>query len=217
VTEDITVEYRHTDVLLDRQGSSLLVDFASLSVSLDSPYEINAVDLNIQLDEPVLVEMIERGPVVIEVAEQRPAGTSITGTEVVGDDLIVTLSDGRTINAGSVRGLPGVPGVSVDRAEVVSGDLIITLTTGQTLNAGRVEGEPGADGADAFTESSPVFTYASGRVSRIDYASGNYKLFAYTAGVLTQLDYVRPGQTTIRKVFAYAPNGALSSITQTEI
>lgn len=76
-------------------------------------------------------------------------------------------------------------------------------------------GPAGPKGDPAPTESSPVFTYTDGRVSRIDYASGNYKTFTYTAGVLTQLDYVRPGQATIRRAFAYNPDGTLSSVTQT--
>jgi len=62
-------------------------------------------------------------------------------------------------------------------------------------------------------ESSPVFTYASGVLSRIDYASGAYKIFTYTSGVLTQLDYV-VGAITTRKVFNYT-SGVLTSITQT--
>jgi len=74
------------------------------------------------------------------------------------------------------------------------------------------QGEPGAPAPEA--EQSPVFTYTAGVVTRIDYASGNYKLFTYTAGALTQLDHVRTGEQTIRKVFAYNPDGSLASITE---
>lgn len=74
-----------------------------------------------------------------------------------------------------------------------------------------------ADLADLPTqEIGPEFTYTNGVVTRIDYDSGNYRLFTYTLGVLTQLDYV-VGTTTIRKVFNYNLDGSLASITQTEL
>jgi hypothetical protein len=65
-------------------------------------------------------------------------------------------------------------------------------------------------------DKSPVLTYSSGLVSRIDYASGNYKLFTYSGTVLTQLQYVLPGRT-ITKTFSYNGDGTLAGITQTEV
>jgi len=65
-------------------------------------------------------------------------------------------------------------------------------------------------------DKSPIFTYSSGLVSRIDYASGSYKLFTYSGTVLTQLQYVLPGRT-ITKVFTYNGDGTLASIAQTEV
>jgi hypothetical protein len=64
-------------------------------------------------------------------------------------------------------------------------------------------------------ETDPVFTYVNQLVTRIDYASGNYKLFTYVASILTQLDYIIEA-VTIRKQFYYNGDGTLAYIIQTE-
>lgn len=64
-------------------------------------------------------------------------------------------------------------------------------------------------------ETDPVFTYVNQLVTRIDYASGNYKLFTYVASILTQLDYII-GPLTVRKQFYYNGDGTLAYIVQTE-
>lgn len=75
----------------------------------------------------------------------------------------------------------------------------------------------GADIKALTPESNPVFTYdGTGALTRVDYASGNYKLFTYTGSALTQLDHVI-GASTVRKVFAYNPDGSLASVTRTVI
>lgn len=98
------------------------------------------------------------------------ARSTVTGGDVDSEgDLILTHYDGKTTNAGRVRGLPGAdgkpgtdgrdgrpgpggaPGVSVVLAEIdENGDLIVYLSNDQTANAGRAKGEPGLDGADDF-------------------------------------------------------------------
>ncbi len=60
-------------------------------------------------------------------------------------------------------------------------------------------------------ETNPIYTYLNDELIRIDYASGNYKLFTYVSGNLTQLDYVK-GSTTYRKVFSYDVGSNLTSI-----
>lgn len=77
-------------------------------------------------------------------------------------------------------------------------------------------GVAGPAGPAHEPEASPVFTYVAGRVSRIDYAGGAYKLFTYAAGTLTQLDAIKDGVTT-RKVFTYNPDGSLAAIAQTAL
>lgn len=76
------------------------------------------------------------------------------------------------------------------------------------------QGPPGPAGEAG--ESSPAMTYTSGVLTRVDYASGNYKLFTYTSGQLTQLDYVK-GPVTTRKTFNYNPDGSLASVTETTL
>lgn len=72
-------------------------------------------------------------------------------------------------------------------------------------------GPPGPPAA--VVETHPVLTYTAGLLTRVDYASGNYKLLTYVGGVLAQLDYVR-GAVTTRKTLAYNPNGSLASVTE---
>jgi hypothetical protein len=61
-------------------------------------------------------------------------------------------------------------------------------------------------------ETNPVYTYTSGNLTRIDYASGNYKVFTYTSGNLTRIDYVK-GSSTFRKDFVYDLSDNLTQIT----
>jgi hypothetical protein len=64
---------------------------------------------------------------------------------------------------------------------------------------------------------SPVFTYANGLVSRIDYADGSFKTFSRSAnGDVAWIDLTRAGTTT-RKTFNRDANGVLVSIVQTVV
>lgn len=58
-------------------------------------------------------------------------------------ELIITLTNGKKINCGVVKGKDGIgyAGVSVTNAEIVNGELIITLSTGRKINAGKVTTE----------------------------------------------------------------------------
>lgn len=88
---------------------------------------------------------------------------------------------------------------------------LIDETASAVLLEVSVQGPPGASGS---TESSPVMTYTSGVLTRVDYASGNFKVLAYTSGVLTQIDYTK-GAVTTRKTLNYNPDGSLASVTET--
>jgi hypothetical protein len=64
-------------------------------------------------------------------------------------------------------------------------------------------------------EYNPSFTYDSNkRIVRIDYLSGNYKLFNYNGNNINYIDYVI-GTVTKRSVFNYNQNNTLSSIVTT--
>jgi hypothetical protein len=63
---------------------------------------------------------------------------------------------------------------------------------------------------------SPELTYTDGAITRIDYSDSTYKTLTWSAGLLSQIDHVRPTLTTIRKVFSYT-DGILQSVTETEI
>lgn len=70
---------------------------------------------------------------------------------------------------------------------------------------------------NAHKETGPAFTYTSGRITRIDYDSGNYKLLSYDAlnnYRISRVDYIR-GALTTRKDFVYT-GSVLTEITQTD-
>lgn len=114
--------------------------------------------------------------------------------EDLAEDVSTVLPDAVASAGTGPAGPPGPPG-----------------PTGPTGPAGPIGPAGPAGGA---SEAGPLFTYSGGRVSRIDYDSGNYKLFTYTSGVLTRLDYI-VGATTTRKTFSYNPDGTLAEIVQT--
>lgn len=73
----------------------------------------------------------------------------------------------------------------------------------------------GAFESGTLREASPVFTYTLGVLTRVTYASGNFKQFTYVNSLLTQLDYV-VGTATFRKTFNYT-SGVLTSIVPTTL
>jgi hypothetical protein len=100
---------------------------------------------------------------------------------------------------------------AITPTEIAPAKLIVIEKAKSHVIAAGIPGRKGDDGASG--ETSPAFTYTAGRVSRIDYASGAYKLFIYAAGVLVQLDYV-VGAVTTRKTFTYSQDGSLAAIMQ---
>lgn len=86
-----------------------------------------------------------------EKGDVGPQGLTVTNAVIDGaGELIITLNDGSTINAGVAKGADGTngtDGLSVTNAEIdPSGDLIITLSDGSTLNAGFVGGADPKEG-----------------------------------------------------------------------
>lgn len=84
-------------------------------------------------------------------------GTSLTKAEVdINGELVLTLSNGTTMNVGKVTGergesgtngidgTNGVDGVSVTGAVInEDGELVVTLSNGESINAGSVKGDTG--------------------------------------------------------------------------
>lgn len=113
------------------------------------------------------------------------------------------------------QGIAGPTTVNVGTTTTVSYGTPASVTNGGdstnvVLNFAIPQGPQGEPGEN---EKGPEFTYSSGKVSRIDYDSGNYKVMTYTAGVLTQIDYHR-GAETIRKTFNYNVDGTLDEIVE---
>jgi hypothetical protein len=73
-------------------------------------------------------------------------GVGIDEARMIGADLVLLMSDGKSANVGRIKGDRGEPGVSVQSAEVVDGRLLLTMTTGKTLDVGSVKARDGKDG-----------------------------------------------------------------------
>ena len=77
------------------------------------------------------------------------------------------------------------------------------------------QGPPGPAGSAGDTFGvSPMMTYDTGRLTRVDYSNGAYKTFSYTGGKLTQVHLVKDGITLVRE-FSYSPDGSLAGVTET--
>jgi len=92
-------------------------------------------------------------------SEKGDPGVGVANLKAVDGNLIVTLTDGRSINAGTLPkakdgedGKDGLDGVSITGAIInKSGDLIILLSNGQRVNAGLVRGKDGDNGVSIET------------------------------------------------------------------
>lgn len=84
------------------------------------------------------------------------AGRGITGTQMVGGHLVVTFTDGTTVDLGQVNGQPGTPGQtgtpgvagrSIIGTAINGNHLVVSYSDGQTSDVGAVVGPAGAAGA----------------------------------------------------------------------
>ena len=82
-------------------------------------------------------------------------GVSVSNVDATSGNLIVTLSDASTIDAGNVQGPQGPQGnvgpqgdgnAGISSATVTAGNLVLTLNDSTTIDAGNVEGPQGATG-----------------------------------------------------------------------
>ena len=64
-------------------------------------------------------------------------------------------------------------------------------------------------------DKSPSYTYTAGKLTRVDYSNGNYKILSYTGTALTSVVHYRDN-VTITKSFSYNLDGSLASITETD-
>ena len=106
-----------------------------------------------------------QGPQGIQgnVGPQGTAGVGVSSATVTGANLIISLTDASSIDAGNVVGPQGAAGaqgiqgnvgatgsdgVSVSSATVTGGDLVLTLSNSATINAGAVIGPQGNAGVN---------------------------------------------------------------------
>jgi hypothetical protein len=72
------------------------------------------------------------------------SGQGVSAAGISGDNLIITLIDGSTFDAGSAI---GPTGDGVAGAAITNGELIFTLDSGTSINVGNVVGATGLTGA----------------------------------------------------------------------
>ena len=91
-------------------------------------------------------------------------GVGISNVALDGNNLVITLSNGTTIDLGNIKGedgkdgidgtngtdgKDGVDGISVTKSEInANGELVFTFSDGNTVNVGKVVGGNGTDGTD---------------------------------------------------------------------
>jgi len=80
-------------------------------------------------------------------------GVSISGASVnANGQLVITYSDGKSVNLDKVVGMNGVDGIGISKSEInANGELVLTYTNGQQTNLGCVIGADGKDGAAGAT------------------------------------------------------------------
>lgn len=85
-------------------------------------------------------------------------GVGISGASInAKGQLVITYSDGKTVNLDKVVGMNGTNGVGISKSEInASGELVITYTNGQQVNLGGVIGAAGKDGTDGADGKTPV-------------------------------------------------------------
>ena len=123
-----------------------------------------------------------------EKGDQGDAGVSVTNAQIdANDDLIITLSDGTTINAGKAKGRH-IQDVQID----ANGDLIVTLDDGSTINAGQISGFDPSQGFELNTGTRSIGLNNEGSLTVRDTATTEH-----TAIDIDSNDDLRLGSPTL--------------------
>ena len=81
-------------------------------------------------------------------------GVSVTAATVTGANLIITLSNNTTIDAGNVKGAIGNSGVGITSVSLVSSNLVLNYSNTSTQDVGNIrgpQGNAGTNGVDIST------------------------------------------------------------------
>lgn len=118
-------------------------------------------------------------PVPGPAGPQGPAGRGITSTVITGEDLVISYTDGTSVNVGRVvgeDGSNGIDGLGISSAVLNGVDLVINYSDGTSVNVGRVVGVNGTNGANGINGTngtngtngwSPVFGLVSDGLRRV--------------------------------------------------
>lgn len=85
-------------------------------------------------------------------------GVDVSSAAVVGTDLILTLSDASTINAGNVVGPQGIAGVGITNVTLVGANLVLDYSNTSTQDVGNIQGPQGDQGLQGLHVSSATVT-----------------------------------------------------------
>lgn len=128
--------------------------------------------------------------------------------------IVVTPSNASIILDGVVDRLVVEPVMSTNISVVETSKVV---TENGDLSTVVFAGEPGPEGKPGKSpEPNPIFQYVNGALARIDYPSGNYKLFEYLDGQLHTVTYYESDITT-RKTFYYNVDNSLQRIEETTL
>ncbi len=96
------------------------------------------------------------------------------------------------------------------------GDLV-DLKGAKGARGDRGQGGGGASAGSATPPMSPTFTYVDGMLTGVLYADGSTKALTWASGRLSRLDFARPSARTVRKEFSYNGDGTLAAVAQTTL
>ena len=101
-------------------------------------------------------------------------GRGISNIAITNNDLIITYTDGTSVDLGRVTGLNGAAGEGIARADITGGELQFVTTTGRTLNVGQVVGQRGRGVSDALITSGGdlSITYTDGTTVNLGNVKG---------------------------------------------
>ena len=138
-------------------------------------------------------------------------------------ELVLTLSDGKVINAGPVKGDQGQPGangrdgddgVSVSSTELnANGELIITLSNGVTTNVGKVVGSDGVSIVKVEMNASYeiLVTLSNDTVINVGQPPASYSTLADVANNAVKAGYIAPNTDDSTKELTIT-NGVTESV-----
>ena len=98
-------------------------------------------------------------------------GVSVTTATVTGANLIITLSNSTTIDAGNVKGAKGDSGVGITSVSLVSSNLVLNYSNTSTQDVGNIRGPQGNAGTNGVSISTATVNGSGNLILTLSNAS----------------------------------------------